>query len=101
MDTTLVDEKIKELYLSYRTIAIVGASPDSKKTSIFSAAPGALGPLLILAEDEKSDLSQVATSHLIRLIIIITVFPSNKLMFLFYLIKKILPYSSCFQPSKS
>jgi membrane AbrB-like protein len=46
-----------------------------KKTSVFSAAPGALGPLLILAEDEKSDLSQVATSHLIRLIIIITVFP--------------------------
>ena len=34
-----------------------------------------LGPLLILAEDEKSDLSQVATSHLIRLIIIITIFP--------------------------
>ena len=30
---------------------------------------------MILAEDEKSDLSQVATSHLIRLIIIITVFP--------------------------
>ena len=47
----------------------------SKKTSIFSAAPGALGPLMILAEDEKSDLSQVATSHLIRLIIIITIFP--------------------------
>ena len=46
-----------------------------KKTSIFSAATGALGPLIILAEDEKSDLSQVATSHLIRLIIIITVFP--------------------------
>ena len=46
-----------------------------KKTSVFSAAPGALGPLLILAEDEKSDLSQVATSHLIRLIIIITLFP--------------------------
>ena len=46
-----------------------------KKTSIFSAAPGALGPLLILAEDEKLDLSQVATSHLIRLIIIITIFP--------------------------
>ena len=46
-----------------------------KKTSIFSAAPGALGPLLILAEDEKSDLSQVATAHLIRLIIIITLFP--------------------------
>ena len=45
------------------------------KTSIFSAAPGALGPLLILAEYEKSDLSQVATAHLIRLIIIITVFP--------------------------
>ena len=39
-----------------------------RKTSVFSAAPGALGPLLILAEDEKSDLSQVATSHLIRLI---------------------------------
>ena len=47
----------------------------SRKTSIFSAAPGALGPLLILAEHEKSDLSKVATSHLIRLIIIITLFP--------------------------
>ena len=46
-----------------------------QKTSIFSAAPGALGPLMILAEDEKTDLSQVATSHLIRLIIIITIFP--------------------------
>ena len=46
-----------------------------RKTSLFSAAPGALGPLLILAEDQKSDLSQVATSHLIRLIIIITVYP--------------------------
>ncbi len=46
-----------------------------RKTSIFSAAPGALGPLLILAEDKKTDLSQVATSHLIRLIIIITIFP--------------------------
>ena len=46
-----------------------------QKTSIFSAAPGALGPLMILAEYEKSDLSQVATAHLIRLIIIITVFP--------------------------
>ncbi|WP_415304451.1 AbrB family transcriptional regulator [Candidatus Pelagibacter sp. Uisw_090] len=45
------------------------------KTSIFSAAPGALGPLMILAEHEKSDLSQVATSHLIRLIIIITIIP--------------------------
>ena len=33
MDKTLVDEKLKEIYLSYRTIAIVGASPDSKKTS--------------------------------------------------------------------
>ena len=47
----------------------------SKKASIFSAAPGALGPLMILAETEKTDLSQVATSHLIRLIIIITVIP--------------------------
>ena len=45
------------------------------KTSIFSAAPGALGPLMILAEDQKTDLSHVATSHLIRLIIIVTVFP--------------------------
>ena len=33
----------------------------NEKTSIFSAAPGALGPLMILAEYEKSDLSQVAT----------------------------------------
>ena len=47
----------------------------NEKTSIFSAAPGALGPLMILAEYEKSDLSQVATAHLIRLIIIITLFP--------------------------
>jgi membrane AbrB-like protein len=46
-----------------------------KKASIFSSAPGALGPLMILAENEKTDLSQVATSHLIRLIIIITVIP--------------------------
>ena len=46
-----------------------------EKTSIFSAAPGALGPLMILAENEKTDLSQVATSHLIRLLIIITVIP--------------------------
>jgi uncharacterized protein len=46
-----------------------------QKASIFSAAPGALGPLMILAENEKIDLSQVATSHLIRLIIIITVIP--------------------------
>ncbi len=46
-----------------------------KKTSIFSAAPGALGPLMILAEDQKSDLSHVATAHLIRLIIIVTIFP--------------------------
>jgi uncharacterized protein len=47
----------------------------SEKASIFSAAPGALGPLMILAENEKTDLSQVATSHLIRLIIIITIIP--------------------------
>ena len=33
-----------------------------QKTSLFSAAPGALGPLMILAEYEKSDLSQVATA---------------------------------------
>ena len=46
-----------------------------QKASIFSAAPGALGPLMILAEHEKTDLSQIATSHLIRLIIIITVIP--------------------------
>ena len=46
-----------------------------EKASIFSAAPGALGPLMILAENEKTNLSQVATSHLIRLIIIITVIP--------------------------
>ncbi len=45
------------------------------KTSYFSAAPGGLGPLVMLAEHEKSDISQVATSHLIRLIVIITVFP--------------------------
>ena len=46
-----------------------------EKASIFSVAPGALGPLLILAENEKTDISQVATSHLIRLIIIITLIP--------------------------
>ena len=35
----------------------------------------ALGPLLLLAEDQKTDLSHVATAHLIRLIIIVTIFP--------------------------
>ena len=54
----------------------------NKKTSIFSAAPGALGPLLILAEHENSDLSQVATAHLIRLIIIITIYLSLTVDFL-------------------
>ena len=43
-----------------------------EKTSIFSTF---FGTFIILAEDEKSDLSRVATSHLIRLIIIITIFP--------------------------
>ena len=62
--SVLVVSKYLEKYSNY-----------DKKTSIFSAAPGALGPLMILAEDEKTDLSRVATSHLIRLIIIITVFP--------------------------
>ena len=60
----LVVSKYLQKYSSY-----------GQKTSIFSAAPGALGPLMILAEHEKTDLSQVATSHLIRLIIIITVIP--------------------------
>ena len=46
-----------------------------KKTSIFSAAHGALGPLLLLAEDDKSDLSPVSTYNISRLIVIITVFP--------------------------
>ena len=60
----LVVAKYLQKYASY-----------GEKASIFSAAPGALGPLMILAENEKTDLSQVATSHLIRLIIIITVIP--------------------------
>ena len=33
MDTKLVEEKIKEFFLSYRTIAIVGVSADPKKNS--------------------------------------------------------------------
>ncbi|MDC0641693.1 AbrB family transcriptional regulator [Candidatus Pelagibacter sp.] len=60
----LVVAKYLQIFASY-----------GEKASIFSAAPGALGPLMILAENEKTDLSQVATSHLIRLIIIITVIP--------------------------
>jgi uncharacterized protein len=60
----LIVSKYLQKYASY-----------GKKASIFSSAPGALGPLMILAENEKTDLSQVATSHLIRLIIIITVIP--------------------------
>jgi len=60
----LIVSKYLQKYASY-----------GEKASIFSAAPGALGPLMILAENEKTDLSQVATSHLIRLIIIITVIP--------------------------
>ena len=63
--SVLIVSKYLQIYSKY-----------GRKTSIFSAAPGALGPLMILAENEKkADLSQVATSHLIRLIIIITVFP--------------------------
>ena len=65
-----------------------------KKTSVFSAAPGALGPLMILAEDEKTDLSQVATSHLIRLIIIITVFPF--IVNSFYEVEKVNVYQEIF-----
>ena len=46
-----------------------------RKTSIFLQHQELLGPLMILAEDEKkTDLSQVATSHLIRLIIILQFF---------------------------
>jgi len=60
----LIVSKYLQKYASY-----------GEKASIFSSAPGALGPLMILAENEKTDLSQVATSHLIRLIIIITVIP--------------------------
>ena len=33
MNSKLVDDKIKELFLSYRTIAIIGVSPDPKKNS--------------------------------------------------------------------
>tara|TARA_B100000029_G_scaffold463235_1_gene496363 strand:+ start:502 stop:927 length:426 start_codon:yes stop_codon:yes gene_type:complete len=33
MDKQLVDEKLKEFFLSYRNIAIVGVSPDIKKDS--------------------------------------------------------------------
>ena len=57
------------------SIYLQNFSKYEKKTSIFSAAPGALGPLMILAESQKTDLSHVATSHLIRLIIIVTIFP--------------------------
>ena len=57
------------------SIYLQKSSNYEKKTSIFSAAPGALGPLLLLAEDQKTDLSHVATAHLIRLIIIVTIFP--------------------------
>tara|TARA_Y100001935_G_C17271890_1_gene492412 strand:- start:218 stop:643 length:426 start_codon:yes stop_codon:yes gene_type:complete len=33
MEKQLIDEKLKEIFLSYRTIAIVGASSDTKKES--------------------------------------------------------------------
>ena len=33
MEKSLIDEKLKEIFLSYRNIAIVGASPDPKKDS--------------------------------------------------------------------
>ena len=47
-------------YLYYYKCFIVSKylqvfSKYDKKTSIFSAAPGALGPLMILAEDEKKN----------------------------------------------
>ena len=51
--SVLVVSKYLEKYSNY-----------DKKTSIFSAAPGALGPLMILAEDEKSDLSRVSPPHI-------------------------------------
>ena len=87
IDQNLIDQMVKWIWTTiimffYILISIIIVSKYlqkfsgyNEKTSIFSAAPGALGPLLILAEHENSDLSQVATSHLIRLIIIITIFP--------------------------
>ena len=33
MNNSLVDDKIKELFVSYRTIAIVGVSADTNKAS--------------------------------------------------------------------
>ena len=33
MDKEIIDEKLKEFFLSYRSIAIVGVSPDTKKDS--------------------------------------------------------------------
>ena len=33
MNKKIIDDKIKEFFLSYRSIAIVGVSPDSKKDS--------------------------------------------------------------------
>ena len=33
MEKHLIDEKLKEIFLSYRTIAIVGVSPDHNKDS--------------------------------------------------------------------
>ena len=87
IDQNLINQMVNWIWttiimLGYIVVSIVIVSKYlqkfsgyNEKTSIFSAAPGALGPLMILAEYEKSDLSQVATAHLIRLIIIITVFP--------------------------
>ena len=87
IDQNLINQMINWIWTSiimffYILVSILVVSKYLQKfsnykenTSIFSAAPGALGPLLILAEYEKSDLSHVATAHLIRLIIIITLFP--------------------------
>ena len=87
IDQNLFDQMIKWIWTSlimiiYIIICILVVAKYlqrfanyGEKASIFSAAPGALGPLMILAENERTDLSQVATSHLIRLIIIITVIP--------------------------
>ena len=50
----LIVSKYLQKYAGYR-----------EKASIFSSAPGALGPLMILAENEKTDLSQaVSYTHL-------------------------------------
>ena len=73
MEKQLIDEKIKEFFLNYKTIAIVGVSPDAAKDSnkvmkflidkgykVFPVNPNETGNL-ILGQECYSDIEDIKT----------------------------------------